>query len=447
MPDFDVDFCQNNRGRVIEYVKQKYGADAVSQIATFGTMAAKGVIKDVGRVLDFPYNQCDLLTRHIPSNPGQSVSLEQAIDSEPEFKAIVSNSPELKELVATAIRLEGLCRNIGIHAGGVLIAPGKLTDFCPLYDAEMLPENVISMYDKKGVEEVGLVKFDFLGLTTLTIVARALDYIEKNTGKRPDIEHLQPTDKKVYDKIFKPADTAMVFQFESPGMRDIMVRSVPTKLSDLIALNALYRPGPMALADDFIELRKGGERKPEYADDRLIPVLEETVGIMIYQEQVMQVAQIIGGYSLGGADILRRAMGKKDAAEMERQSKIFLEGARKNGVKEEVAEELFNKMKKFAEYGFNKSHAAAYSYVAYQTAWLKCYYPAEFIAANLCEVMLNSTKLYDYIADALRHGIKVLPVDINHSEFYFTSPDSKTIRFGMGALKGMGEAPANAIVE
>lgn len=447
MPDFDVDFCQNNRGRVIEYVKQKYGSDAVSQIATFGTMAAKGVIKDVGRVLDFPYNQCDLLTRHIPSNPGQQVSLEQAIESEPEFKAIISNSPELKPLVASAIKLEGLCRNIGIHAGGVLIAPGKLTDFCPLYAADMLPENVISMYDKKGVEEVGLVKFDFLGLTTLTIVARALDYIEKNTGKRPDIEHLQPTDKKVYDKIFKPADTAMVFQFESPGMRDIMVRSVPTKLSDLIALNALYRPGPMALADDFIELRKGGEKKPEYADDRLIPVLEETVGIMIYQEQVMQVAQIIAGYSLGGADILRRAMGKKDAAEMERQSKIFLEGAVKNGVKEEVAEELFNKMRKFAEYGFNKSHAAAYSYVAYQTAWLKCYYPAEFIAANLCEVMLNSTKLFDYIADAQRHGIKVLPVDINASEFYFTAPDSKTIRFGMGALKGMGEGPANAIVE
>ncbi len=447
MPDFDVDFCQNNRGRVIEYVKRKYGSEAVSQIATFGTMAAKGVIKDVGRVLDFPYNQCDLLTKNIPTIPGQNPSLEEVIENEAEFRAIISNSPELKPLVSCAIKLEGLCRNIGIHAGGVLIAPGKLTDFCPLYAANMLPENVISMYDKKGVEEVGLVKFDFLGLTTLTIIARALDYIEKNTGKRPDIEHLLPTDKKVYDKIFKPADTAMVFQFESPGMRDIMVRSVPTKLSDLIALNALYRPGPMALADDFIELRKGGERKPEYADERLIPVLEETVGIMIYQEQVMQVAQIIGGYSLGGADILRRAMGKKDAAEMQRQSKIFLEGAKKNGVKEEVAEELFNKMKKFAEYGFNKSHAAAYSYVAYQTAWLKCYYPAEFIASNLCEVMLNSTKLYEYIADAIKHKIKVLPLDINESEFNFTSPDSKTIRFGMGALKGMGQASADAIVE
>ncbi len=444
MPDFDVDFCQNNRERVIEYVKRRYGADAVSQIATFGTMAAKGVIKDVGRVLDFSYSQTDQLAKFVPAIPGQNPTLEGVLEAEPEFRKMVSNDPEIKVLIENAMQLEGICRNIGIHAGGVLIAPGKLTDFCPLYAANMLPENVISQYDKKEVEEAGLVKFDFLGLTTLTIIARALDYIQKNTTVRPDIEHLVPTDKKVFDKIFKVADTEMIFQFESPGMKNIMIRSVPTKLSDLIALNALYRPGPMALADDFIDLRKG-IKTPEYADPRLIPVLEETVGIMIYQEQVMQVAQIIGGYSLGGADILRRAMGKKDAAEMERQSKVFIEGAKKNGVTEDVAIDLFNKMRKFAEYGFNKSHAAAYSYVAYQTAWLKCYHPAEFIAANLCEVMSNATKLYQYISDAIHHGIKVLGPDINKSDFYFTSPDTKTIRFGLGALKGMGEASANAI--
>ncbi|MCD8339676.1 MAG: DNA polymerase III subunit alpha [Burkholderiales bacterium] len=444
MPDFDVDFCQDNRDRVIEYVKKKYGSEAVSQIATFGAMLAKGVIKDVGRVMDFSYSETDDLAKFIRTQPGLNITLQTALETEPEFRERVANTPEIKKLIESALHLEGICRNIGIHAGGVLIAPGKLTDFCPLYAANMLPENVVSMYDKKEVEDVGLVKFDFLGLTTLTIIARALDYIEKNTGKRPDLDHLPTNDKKIYENIFQKGETKMVFQFESPGMKNYVVRSVPEKLTDLIALNALYRPGPMELADDFVDLRKG-LKEPEYADPRIIPVLEETSGIMLYQEQVMQVAQIIGGYSLGGADILRRAMGKKDAAEMDRQTKIFIEGAKKNGVSEQVATELFEKMRKFAQYGFNKSHAAAYSYVAYQTAWLKYYYPAEFTAANLCEVMINGPKLYEYIGDAYDHGLTVLPPDINQSDFHFTSPDSHTIRFGLGAIKGMGENTANAI--
>ncbi len=443
MPDFDVDFCQDNRDRVIEYVKERYGADAVSQIATFGTMGARGVLKDVGRILDFGYSQTDALAKYVPLGPAQT-SLIETINKEPEFRRIIRNSPDLKPLISTSIKLEGLCRNIGIHAGGVLIAPSKLTDFCPLYSADMKPENVVSMYDKNEVEEAGLVKFDFLGLTTLTIIARTLDYIKRNTGEDIDIEQISTTDKKVFDKIFKPADTKMIFQFESAGMRNLMIRSVPNKLSDLIALNALYRPGPMKLAGDFIDYRKG-VKKPEYADERLKPFLKETSGIMIYQEQVMQVAQTIAGYSLGSADILRRAMGKKHADEMEAQLKPFIEGAKKNGVKEEVAMDIFSKMAQFAQYGFNKSHAAAYSYVAYQTAWLKCYYPAEFIASNLSEVLTEPEKIYSDIADAIEHKIKVLPIDINHSDYFFTSPDSKTIRFGMGAIKGMGRSAAEEI--
>ncbi len=445
MPDFDVDFCQDNRERVIEYVKGKYGSDAVSQIATFGTMLAKGALKDVGRVLDFSYSQTEELANFIHNAPGKNVTLQMALETEPEFRTLIANNPDLKRIVVSALHLEGICRNIGIHAGGVLIAPGKLTDFCPLYADGMKAENVVSMYDKKEVEDVGLVKFDFLGLTTLTIIARTLDYIEKNKQPRPDLVHLNTSDKNIYDKIFKAGDTKMVFQFESPGMKNYVVRSVPEKLTDLIALNALYRPGPMELADDFVDLRKG-LMEPEYADPRLVPILEETSGIMLYQEQVMQVAQVIGGYSLGSADILRRAMGKKDAAEMARQSSIFIEGAEKNGVTEQVATELFEKMRKFAQYGFNKSHAAAYSYLAYQTAYLKYYHPAEFTASNLCEVMLSGEKLYEYIGDAIAHDLTVLPPDINQSDFRFTSPDRKSIRFGLGAIKGIGE-PTGAAIE
>ena len=444
MPDFDVDFCQNNRGRVIEYVKSKYGEESVSQIATFGTMGAKGVIKDVGRVLDMSYSEADRLSRMIPTRPGHNTTLEEALSEEPQFRAEVRNNPQARKLIEYALKLEGTTRSLGIHAGGVLIAPGKLIDFCPLYAAGMLPENVISMYDKKDVEAVGLVKFDFLGLTTLTIIERALDYIEKNTGVRPDIEHMECDDEDTYKKIFQTGDTVAVFQFESPGMHKLLIDAKPTQLSDLIALNALYRPGPMDLIPDFLDIR-AGRKKAEYADPRLIPILEDTAGIMVYQEQVMLVAQKIGGYSLGGADILRRAMGKKDVAEMERQSKVFIEGAAKNGVSEEVATHLFELMRKFAGYGFNKSHAAAYSYVAYKTGWLKNYYPAEFLASSLSEVMTDPEKSLKILMDAKRHGVKLLGPDINESEFNYTSPKTMEIRMGLGALKGVGSAPAEAI--
>ena len=430
MPDFDVDFCQNNRGRVIEYVK--------------GTMGAKGVIKDVGRVLDMSYSEADRLSRMIPTRPGHNTTLEEALSEEPQFRAEVRNNPQARKLIEYALKLEGTTRSLGIHAGGVLIAPGKLIDFCPLYAAGMLPENVISMYDKKDVEAVGLVKFDFLGLTTLTIIERALDYIEKNTGVRPDIEHMECDDEDTYKKIFQTGDTVAVFQFESPGMHKLLIDAKPTQLSDLIALNALYRPGPMDLIPDFLDIR-AGRKKAEYADPRLIPILEDTAGIMVYQEQVMLVAQKIGGYSLGGADILRRAMGKKDVAEMERQSKVFIEGAAKNGVSEEVATHLFELMRKFAGYGFNKSHAAAYSYVAYKTGWLKNYYPAEFLASSLSEVMTDPEKSLKILMDAKRHGVKLLGPDINESEFNYTSPKTMEIRMGLGALKGVGSAPAEAI--
>jgi len=443
MPDFDVDFCQNNRGRVIEYVKSAYGADAVSQIATFGTMAAKGVIRDVGRVLDIPFNEVDEMAKLIPTIPGKNPSLMDVYRDVAEFREKIKGNPTARRIFELAVKLEGTVKSIGMHAGGVLIAPGKLTDFCPLYCADMLPENVVSMYDKKDVEAVGLVKFDFLGLTTLTIIERALKYIEQNTGVRPDVEHVNINDAAAFE-IFRKGDTVAVFQFESPGMRKLLIDAQPTVLKDLIALNALYRPGPMDLIPDYLAIKKG-EKEPEYADPRIIPVLEETYGIMVYQEQVMRVAQVIGGYSLGGADILRRAMGKKDVAEMERQSKVFIEGAAKNGVSEEVAMHLFELMRKFAGYGFNKSHAAAYSFVAYQTAWLKAHHPAEFLASNMCESLTEAEKLLTLITDAKKHGVTVLPPDVNASDFNFTAPDTKTIRYGLGGIKGVGEEPANAI--
>jgi DNA polymerase-3 subunit alpha len=445
MPDFDVDFCQDNRYRVIQYVKDTYGDDAVGQIATFGTMAAKGVLRDVGRVLDFPFNEVDELAKLVPMIPGKNPTLLEVLDSEPDFRQRIRENPSARRIFELSLELEGVVKSIGMHAGGVLIAPGKLTDFCPLYSADMLPENVISMYDKKDVEKVGLVKFDFLGLTTLTIVERCLNYIEANTGKRPDVEHVDICDEAAF-KIFQTGDTVAVFQFESTGMQDLLIKAQPSQLKDLIALNALYRPGPMDLIPDYLAIKKG-EKKAEYADPRIEPVLAETYGIMVYQEQVMRVAQVIGGYSLGSADILRRAMGKKDVAEMERQCQNFINGAEKNGVDKDTATHLFELMRKFAGYGFNKSHAAAYSFVAYQTAWLKAHYPAEFMASNMCEAVNDSAKVLKLIVDAQKHGITVLGPDVNASDFNFTAPDSKSIRYGFRGIKGVGRGPAEALSE
>ncbi|HLP98837.1 MAG TPA: DNA polymerase III subunit alpha [Sideroxyarcus sp.] len=447
MPDFDVDFCQDGRERVIEYVRHHYGQQNVSQIATFGTMASKGVIRDVGRVLDFPYGLCDKLSKLVPLDGVKPVSLAKAREMEPEFNAIIASEEGVEELMELGMRLEDLTRNVGMHAGGVLIAPGKLTDFCPLYCAEG-SESTVSQYDKDDVEAVGLVKFDFLGLRTLTIIDWAVRYI-KGSGVEGtqdfNIDTIPLDDKKTYDKIFKTANTTAVFQFESRGMKDTLVKARPDCIDDLIALNALYRPGPMDFIPDYIN-RKHGKEQVIIPHPCLEKVVGSTYGIMVYQEQVMQAAQVVAGYTLGGADMLRRAMGKKKPEEMAEQRGIFVAGAAKNNIDEKKANEIFDTMEKFAGYGFNKSHAAAYSVVAYQTAYLKCHFPAAFMASTMTSEMVNTDKVSFFYQDALQQGLKILAPDINSSLFRFTPVDEKTIAYGLGALKGTGEGAVENIV-
>ena len=437
MPDFDVDFCQFNRDRTIEYVKRTYGKEAVSQIVTFGAMGAKAVVRDVGRVLDLGYGHVDDLAKLIPQKPGLDVTLKKAAEMEPEFKAL-SETEDYRELMDYAVELEGLTRNLGMHAGGVLIAPGKLTNFCPLYNADGKPENTVSQFDKKDVENVGLVKFDFLGLTTLTILAKIVEYVDRlHPEEHFELERI-PTNDAATLELFREGNTGAVFQFESEGMRDQLRQARPDCLEDLVALNALYRPGPMDQIPHFIN-RKFGREKVEYLDARMEPILRETYGIMVYQEQVMLVARAIGGYSLGGADLLRRAMGKKNVEEMKKQRAVFIKGAAERGVNEKTATEIFDLMEKFAGYGFNKSHAAAYSYVAWQTAYMKVHHTAAFFAGNLCLVMDQAEKTRALVDDARDMGIHFLVPDVNESEWFYTVPDEKTIRFGLGAIKGAGQ--------
>ncbi|HET9022998.1 MAG TPA: DNA polymerase III subunit alpha [Burkholderiaceae bacterium] len=444
MPDFDIDFCQDNRDRVIDYVKRKYGHDAVSQIATFGTLGAKAVVRDAGRVLDLPYTKCDTLSKLIPHNPADPWTLDRALAEEPAFADAVDGDEEFQELVALARPLEGLTRNVGMHAGGVLIAPGKLTDFCPLYCAQGT-ESAISQFDKDDVEQIGLVKFDFLGLTTLTILDLTLAYVRQlDPSFALPLDSLPLDDPKTYD-VFKQAATTAIFQFESRGMRELLKRAKPDRLEDLIALNALYRPGPMDLIPDFIE-RKHGRQRVEYLHPSIEAILSETYGVMVYQEQVMRIAQVVGGYSLGGADLLRRAMGKKKPEEMAKHRTIFVEGAGRNGVSADVATELFDHMEKFAGYGFNKSHSAAYAVVAYQTAYFKAHYPAAFMAANLSTVMDDTDKVKDLIEDCKALGLKVLPPDVNAGNWRFEPVDVKTIRYGLGGIKGTGQGAIEAIL-
>jgi len=447
MPDFDIDFCQDGRDRVIEYVKNKYGAQSVSQIATFGTMAAKAVVRDVGRVMEWNYGRTDELAKLIPFAPGKLITLEMAREMEPRLAEREQSDEETRELLALAGQLEGLTRNVGMHAGGVLIAPGKLTDFCPLYTAQGA-ESVVSQFDMKDVEAVGLVKFDFLGLTTLTILDWATRHIRNRRYGEPQpdfsLEAIPLDDPAIY-RIFAGANTTAVFQFESRGMRDLLKQARPDRFEDIIALVALYRPGPMDLIPDFIE-RKQGKQRVEYLDPRLQPILGSTYGIMVYQEQVMQIAQVIGGYSLGAADLLRRAMGKKNAEEMAQQRDIFVAGAGRNGVDQRKASELFDLMEKFAGYGFNKSHAAAYALVACQTAYLKAHFPSEFMAANLSAVMDDTDKVHAIYVDALANGLKILPPDVNAGAYRFLPVDEKSIRYGLGAVKGTGESAIGAIV-
>jgi DNA polymerase-3 subunit alpha len=446
MPDFDVDFCQDNRWRVIEYVREKYGAEAVSQIATFGTMAAKAVVRDVGRVLDLPYNFCDQLSKLIPAQPGKTITLDQALAEVPELRERFENEEEVRELFELARKLEGLTRNVGMHAGGVLIAPGRLTDFCPLYVAAG-SDSAVSQFDKDDVEAVGLVKFDFLGLRNLTIIDLALKYIRRlDPAFDQPLETLAFDDPAVYD-VLKRANTTAVFQLESEGMKKLLAKLQPDRFEDIIAVLALYRPGPLGsgMVDDFI-LRKKGLQSIDYFHPDLRACLTPTYGVIVYQEQVMQISQIIGGYTLGGADLLRRAMGKKKPEEMAKHRSIFVEGALKKGYSEALANNLFDLMAKFAEYGFNKSHTAAYAVVSYQTAWLKAHHTAAFMAATLSSELDNTDQLRVFYEDTLAAGVKVLPPDINVSNYRFEPVSREEIRYGLGAIKGTGESAIESIV-
>ena len=459
MPDFDIDFCQGNRDRVIDYVKDKYGRNAVSQIVTFGTMAARAAIRDVGRVLDMSYTFCDGISKLIPNKPGQPVTIQYppnpkiegdknnyAIEMEPLLAARIEKEDEVRMLIELAQKLEGMTRNIGMHAGGVLIAPGKLTDFCPLYQ-QPGSDSAVSQFDKDDVEAIGLVKFDFLGLATLTILEIAKDLVvQRHKGQENfAYEDIKLDDARTY-KLFSEGKTEAVFQFESRGMQGMLKDARPTRLEDLIALNALYRPGPMDLIPSFVA-RKHGREPVEYPHPLVAEMLSETYGIMVYQEQVMQTAQILGGYSLGGADLLRRAMGKKKLEEMAEHRAIFRKGAAVNGIVQDKADEIFDLMEKFAGYGFNKSHAAAYSLLAYHTGWLKVHYTAEFFCANMTVEMGDTDKLKLLFEDAVKNfGITFEPPDVNRGRHRFEPVTDKVIRYGLGAIKGTGQQAIDAIV-
>jgi DNA polymerase-3 subunit alpha len=455
MPDFDIDFCQDGRDRVIDYVKQKYGAESVSQIATFGTLAARAAVRDVGRVLDLPYSFVDGIAKLIPFQPGKLVTLKRR-EGEPETNVIYAREAEpligereaeeeeVRELLALAEELEGLPRNVGMHAGGVLIAPGRLTDFCPLY-VQPGADAPVSQFDKDDVEAIGLVKFDFLGLTTLTILDWTLRYVRRlDPASELRLESLPLDDGDAYD-VFRRGNTTAVFQFESRGMRELLKQAPPTRFDDIVALVALYRPGPMELIPDYVA-RKSGRERVDYVDPRLAPILEPTYGVMVYQEQVMQIAQEIGGYALGAADLLRRAMGKKKPEEMKLHRETFVAGAQRSGMARQKAEHLFGQMEKFALYGFNKSHSAAYALIAYQTAYFKAHHASAFMAANLSLVMDDTDKVKTFFDDALAQGLAILPPDVNSSNYRFEPVDTRRIRYGLGAVKGTGHAAIEAVV-
>ena len=460
MPDFDIDFCMDRRDEVIDYVARKYGRDRVSQIITYGTMAAKAVLRDTGRVLGFGYGMVDGIAKLIPNILG--ISLKDAMgkgkggmDGEmasPELILRYQNEDDVRDLIDLALQLEDLTRNAGKHAGGVVIAPSPLSDFSPLYaehDHGTLGKNPVTQFDKDDVEAVGLVKFDFLGLRTLTIIdwaVKAINIRRAQESQTPlDISSIPLDDASVFRDVFANGNTGSVFQFESAGMRRALKDAKPDRFEDLIALNALYRPGPMEMIPSFVA-RKHGTETFDYPDPRTRAMLQETYGIMVYQEQVMQMAQIVGGYSLGGADLLRRAMGKKVPAEMAKHREIFREGAAKGDVSAAKADEIFDLMEKFAGYGFNKSHAAAYSLVAYQTAWLKKHYPAEFMAATLSSDMDKTDKVVGFLEEARGLGLTVLPPDVNASGYMFEATASHTLRYGLGAVKGVGQGVCEAIM-
>src|SRR5256714_2185043 len=442
MPDIDIDFCMRRRGELIEYVTQKYGRENVAQIITFGTMAAKAAVKDVGRAMDIPYGEVDRLAKLIPTTLG--IELKDALEEAPQVKAAINSDERLKDLMAVALRLEGLSRHASTHAAGVVISPRPLTDVVAVCKTNR--DEITTQYDMNALERIGLLKMDFLGLTTLTVLHDTVRMIEQNRGSKMDIDNLALDDAETY-KLFARGETTAIFQFESHGMRDILRRYQPTRIEDLTALNALYRPGPIqgGMIDDFIN-RKQGKTKVSYELPQLQDILEETYGVILYQEQVMQIANLLASFSLGEADILRRAMGKKKKKEMAAQRAKFMTGCAVNKIPEKKAERIFNLMEEFAGYGFNKSHSCAYALLAYQTAYLKTHFPVEFMAALLTSDAGNSEKVVKYINEARGMSISILPPDVNESDLYFT-PVAESIRFGLAAIKNVGENTAKAIRE
>ncbi|MEJ2388184.1 MAG: DNA polymerase III subunit alpha, partial [Chromatiaceae bacterium] len=448
MPDFDVDFCMEKRDRVIDYVAERYGRDAVSQIITFGTMAAKAVVRDVGRVMGYPYGFVDKIAKLVPFELG--MTLDRALEEGEDLKKGYRDDEEVRAIIDMGRKLEGLARNAGKHAGGVVIAPTVLTDFSPLY-CEPGGENLVTQYDKDDVEQVGLVKFDFLGLRTLTIVDWALKAVNaERTGKgEPPVDITAiPMDAEAAFGVLRRCETTAVFQLESRGMKELIKKLQPDCFEDITALVALFRPGPLqsGMVDDFIN-RKHGRAEVAYPHPDLEHILKPTYGVILYQEQVMQIAQVLAGYTLGGADLLRRAMGKKKPEEMAKQRAIFQEGAERRGVKSETAAYIFDLMEKFAGYGFNKSHSAAYALVSYQTLWLKAHYPAAFMAAVLSADMDNTEKVVTLIDECRTMGLEVMAPGINRSEYRFTVAGERCIVYGIGAVKGVGESAIEAILE
>lgn len=447
LPDFDIDFCMAGRDRVIDYVANRYGHDSVSQIITYGTMAARAVVRDVGRVLSLPYGLVDKIAKLVPFEIG--MTLTKALAQEEMLQQRYEQEDEVRSLLDLAQQLEGLTRNAGRHAGGVVIAPSQLTDFTPLY-CEAGGQHMMTQFDKDDVETIGLVKFDFLGLRTLTIIQWAVDKanVRRQTKGEPllDIAHIPTDDSQVFD-LLKRCEAIAIFQLESRGMRDLIRRLQPDCFDEIVALVALFRPGPLqsGMVDDFID-RKHGRQAVHYLHPKLMAILKPTYGVILYQEQVMQIAQVLSGYTLGGADLLRRAMGKKKPAEMAKQRGIFIQGAVDNQIAESVAAEIFDVIEKFAGYGFNKSHSAAYALLSYQTAWLKTHYPAEFMASVLSSDMDNTDKVVMMIRECERMGITVLSPDINISQYMFEVNDAGQITFGLGAVKGVGQATIEAIV-
>jgi DNA polymerase-3 subunit alpha len=442
MPDIDIDFCMNRRGEVIDYVTRKYGRDNVAQIITFGTMAAKAAIKDVGRAMDVPYSDVDRIAKMVPNQ--LSITLEEAIQESPQLKDAYEKDSQIRELLETAKKLEGLVRNSGVHAAGVVIAPRPLTDLVPLHKTKN--DEIVTAFDMVAIEKLGLLKMDFLGLTTLTILDDTVKLIAQTRNEKLDLATLPLEDEETYRKVFHRGLTSGVFQFESQGMRDVLRRYQPNSIEDLTALNALYRPGPIqgGMIDDFID-RKHGRKKIEYELPELKEILEETLGVIVYQEQVMQIANGLAGYSLGEADLLRRAMGKKKPEEMAQQRERFLEGAAQRNYPPRKIEKIFDLMAQFAGYGFNKSHSAAYALLAYHTAYLKTHYPVEFMAALLTSVTGNTDDVVKYINECREMGIAVEPPDINVSDANFT-PHGSAIRFGLAAVKNVGHNAIESIV-